>query len=137
MRLPDLDWAEWFAIAVIAIVVIAIGWAVLDSRESRSDKVADREATSTTRTHPDVERFIDHEAGVVCWAFDSDSFAGGIHCLPLEQTRLRAEGQPTAMLGHPPVDRLCRAANAYWAGMTDETASEYDAALRAMREPTP
>lgn len=34
-----------------------------------------------------VRRYVDVEAGVVCWTYKS-GYAGGISCLPLSQTRL-------------------------------------------------
>ena len=87
------DWTigEALIVAMIVGVVVLVVWVTIDSRDNRADKVAAREATSTTRTHPDVERFIDRDAGVVCWVYRGYK-KGGIHCLPLEQTRLRAEG---------------------------------------------
>jgi hypothetical protein len=38
---------------------------------------------------PDLwtSRIIDEEAGVICWVYKA-GYAGGISCLPLEQTRL-------------------------------------------------
>lgn len=40
-----------------------------------------------------VERFVDNDAGVVCWIYSDGSVApegqaGGISCIPLEQTDL-------------------------------------------------
>lgn len=35
-----------------------------------------------------VNRVVDDEAGVVCYTFDSGSYAGGISCIPISQTRL-------------------------------------------------
>ncbi len=34
-----------------------------------------------------TDRFIDEEAGVVCWVYKA-GYAGGISCLSIEQTRL-------------------------------------------------
>lgn len=42
------------------------------------------ETNVTTR----VERFIDKEAGAVCWVYRPAWEAGGISCLPLDQTNL-------------------------------------------------
>ena len=40
----------------------------------------------------DIERFIDREAGVVCWVFEDTVYeggAGGLSCLPLDVTKLK------------------------------------------------
>ncbi len=35
-----------------------------------------------------IERYIDKEAGVVCWAYTAP-FRGGIHCMPIKDTDLQ------------------------------------------------
>ena len=44
--------------------------------------------------HPSANRFIDHEAGVVCWVYRG-GFGGGISCLPLDETSLAVEVEST------------------------------------------
>lgn len=36
-----------------------------------------------------IHRWVDHEAGVVCWVFQYYGEAAGISCLPIEHTLIR------------------------------------------------
>lgn len=40
------------------------------------------------RIAPEVKRFIDEEAGVVCWAHNDGNYGTGFSCLPLSETKL-------------------------------------------------
>lgn len=54
------------------------------------------EPTEVEGVPADVERFVDRDAGVVCWTFnDHDAYAGagGLSCLPLEETDLAGGGE--------------------------------------------
>ena len=84
------DWTIGEALIVVAIVcvgVAVVAVAIMGQRAKGKAEVA----SGAGYPYPHVRRFIDHDAGAVCWVYKG-GFAGGIHCLPLEQTRLRAEG---------------------------------------------
>lgn len=37
-----------------------------------------------------VERYVDEEAGVVCWVYTAP-LRGGIYCIPIEETKLKSD----------------------------------------------
>jgi len=51
------------------------------------DRPAETEDTISQEYTYGVTRVVDEEAGVVCWTFKS-GYAGGISCLPINQTLL-------------------------------------------------
>jgi hypothetical protein len=72
----------------IAIVALILCSCCPDERQGYTEVVPD--TTLTFSLHwGDVERFVDEEAGVVCWIYTSNrSTKGSISCLSIEQTRL-------------------------------------------------
>jgi len=72
-------------IAVIAVVLLA-GLAGCVGGEDPNNSGEERNGTVIDG---EVTRFVDTEAGVVCYKYEDDSWEqGGISCVPLEQTDL-------------------------------------------------
>ena len=72
------DWMTWATLAAVAF-----GAALFVPGSWRRS-----EYTEATGLPPGVERFVDTEAGVVCWRGGGNSFGATMSCLPIERTRL-------------------------------------------------
>lgn len=73
-------------IAVIAVVLLAgLAGCVGGSGEQTPDSGPSDEDVQEGGSFEDVDRFIDREAGVVCYKF-SGFEKGGLSCVPIEQT---------------------------------------------------
>lgn len=89
------NWEPNPAIGLILLVgmtvflAVLIGTFVLDLGAEPSFEHAADELTPTTLDDRDVQRFVDEEAGVVCYQKQSSH---SISCLPLNQTRLTTGG---------------------------------------------
>lgn len=83
--------------AVIMLLLIALLLVACTGNNNVETKVVET-PTSTrlriediaTEVAPDVYRFIDEEAGVVCYVYEFVK-RGGISCLSVEQTKLEVE----------------------------------------------
>lgn len=47
----------------------------------------DQIETSQINPYTNIERYVDEEAGVVCWLYAG--YQGGLSCLPIDQTDLK------------------------------------------------
>ena len=74
---------KWLLAAVMFLVVLLIGGSCETSAQEPG-------VTASTILNPSVSRFMDLEAGVVCWIY-SAAYQGGISCLPISETKLSVE----------------------------------------------
>lgn len=65
-------------ISLILLVLVLVGCA------PRQTIYADMVDDIPTNFPNGVSRFVDKEAGVVCWVYEDD-YSGGISCIPLPQ----------------------------------------------------
>ena len=70
------------AIVVIAAVVSGLAFVFVEA-------VSRQEERAVQTGSIDIERMVDHEAGVACWIYRG-GFGAGISCLPLAETNLEA-----------------------------------------------
>lgn len=73
-------------VAIVGIVVAVAAPHVLRAMRTEQEP-------ATVGTSGTLERYVDHNAGVACWTvkYPGHFESPGLACLPLEQTRLRAE----------------------------------------------
>jgi len=77
-----------FLLLLVVVTILLIGCAPVASMPT-DDSVSAQEipAGNGGLGGNNVFRYIDEEAGVVCWIY-SDGYRGGISCLPLVETNL-------------------------------------------------
>jgi len=76
-------------IALIAVVLLA-GLAGCVGGDETTDSGPKDEKVQDDGRFDDVDRFIDREAGVVCYKFTGFE-KGGLSCVPIEQTNFAEE----------------------------------------------
>jgi hypothetical protein len=78
------EWIKRMLLSVLAVAILCSGLLIACSysEEPVAGSVVDGLPI-------DIYRYIDREAGVVCYKYDSAKYQqGGLSCLPLDQTRL-------------------------------------------------
>ena len=74
---------KWLLVAVMLLAVLLIG-------SSCETSVQEPGVSDSIHLSSSVSRFVDLDAGVVCWIYEGNE-RGGISCLPIDQTRLREQ----------------------------------------------
>ena len=77
---------------LIVLFVVGLFFVISGCSSALSDEVPTTNLDSSTA--PYIGRYIDDEAGVVCWLWDSGGYKGGLSCLPIADTKLSPAGDP-------------------------------------------